>query len=112
MKLENEFSNSHKLLGFRTNKLYKKIISITYLFLVSVFSAGMIVMIESRLDALVAAEFTISSFVPYIFLSDFKLRDKLPLFKKHKAGYSVLGMICVYILIGTFFTLINPDFYR
>lgn len=39
--------------------------------------------------------FTILFFSPLIFLSDFKYREKLPLFKKHTAGTSAAGLIIV-----------------
>jgi hypothetical protein len=45
---------------------------------------------------------------PYIFLSNFKYRKYIPLFKKHQAGLSFLGMICVYIAISIVFSLLNP----
>ena len=102
----------NKLLGFRSGKLYKKIFSVSYIVVAALLSVVLIFTIESTLDALVAAEFAVSLFVPYVFLSDYKLRDCLPLFKKHKAGYSLLGMICVYLFINILFTLINPGFYQ
>ena len=107
-----ENKNQNKIFGFRSGKLYKKIISTAYFVLAVITSLLFLLTIESTLDALVAAEVTVSLFVPYIFLSDFKFREKIPLFKKHKAGYSFLGLICVYVIINVFFTLINPGFYK
>lgn len=41
--------------------------------------------------------FAIILFSPIIFLSDFKYVDSLPLFKKRQAGYSIIGLILVWI---------------
>jgi len=100
-----------KLFGFRSGKWHKKVIAVIYLIFAAVISIGFILTIHSVEDALIAAETTISAFVPFVLLSDFNIRNRLPLFKRHKAGYSILGMICVYIIIGTIFTLINPALY-
>ena len=100
-----------KLLGFRSGKWYKKVIAIIYLIFAAVLSISFILTIHSIEDALIAAETTISLFVPFVLLSDFHIRNCLPLFKKHKAVYSILGMIFVYIIIGIIFTLINPALY-
>ena len=100
------------LLGFRSDKWYKKAIAIIYLILAAVILIGGFLTNESAEDVLVMSELTVWLLAPFVFLSDFKFRDYLPLFKKHNPWMSLLGMVCVYIIINIVFTLINPAFYR
>lgn len=97
-----------KLLGFRTNTAWKKVLSILYLifslfYLISVIFAEKYVnitnydfMISQICDFLI---FVVMIF-PYIFLSNTKFRDKLPLFKKHTKGASLAGLLIVTVIIG------------
>ena len=111
--MKSEKSNckdNFKLLGFRSGKAYKKIISVLYLICACVVSIMFIATIQSEVDRLIAIEVPISLFAPYIFLSDFGYRKYLPLFKKHKPWYSFLGLILVYLVINIVFTILHPDF--
>lgn len=90
-----------RLLGFRTNKTWKKILSITYLVFCALFV--IVAITEKRKGQITAYDFwidkatwfvlLITAVSPYIFLSDTKFRDKLPLFGKRSKGASVAGML-------------------
>lgn len=90
-----------RLLGFRTNKTWKKILSITYLVFCALFV--IVAITEKRKGQITAYDFwidkatwfvlLITAVSPYIFLSDTKFRDKLPLFRKRSKGASVAGML-------------------
>ena len=98
------------LFGFRSNKLWKKIISIIYLAVVVLGSVSLL------FSSSTGTEF-ISNFIgcvlllsPYIFLSNTKLRDSLPLFRAHKSGKSFLGMVIVFLILGMCMSAIpSPD---
>ena len=98
----------HKLFGFRSNKWYKKTLSIMYMIITGLFAIGGISTINSVNDAVTTTGILLGMLAPYIFLSNFKYRKYIPLFKKHRAGLSFLGMICVYIIISIVFSLLNP----
>jgi hypothetical protein len=100
-----------KLLGFRTNKGWKKVVSIIYMVMIGFYILGGFTSIDSINDAINAVQGLLLMIAPYIFLSNFKLRNILPLFKKHKKGLSFLGMLCVYIAIAILCTVINPATY-
>lgn len=97
-----------KLLGFRTNKVWKKVLSIIYMVLIGFYILGSFTSIDSINDAVNSVQGLLFMIAPYIFLSNFKLRNVLPLFKKHKKGLSFLGMLCVYFAIAILCTIINP----
>ena len=97
-----------KLLGFRTNKAWKKVLSIIYMVLIGFYILGSFTSIDSMNDAVNSVQGLLFMIAPYIFLSNFKLRNILPLFKKHKKGLSFLGMLCVYFAIAILCTIINP----
>jgi len=96
-----------KLLGFRSNKVWKKIISIAYLVICGLVAFAVI--FEGKYENITVYDFVIDkifSFLmlilmvsPYIFLSETKFRNILPLFKKHRVFQSTVGMIIVVILI-------------
>lgn len=100
-----------KLLGFRSCKKWKKAISIVYMIFIGLYILGAFTSINSINDAITSIQGLLLMIAPYVFLSNFKLRNVLPLFKKHKKGLSFLGMICVYFIIGIICTLINPATY-
>ena len=94
------------MLGFRSNKLWKKILSITYLVFWGIIFLA--VMLEGKFKNITMYDFIISKiqnlilltvFVsPYIFLSNTKFRSKMPLFKANKKFKSFLGIIIVNII--------------
>ena len=97
-----------KLLGFRTNTAWKKVLSILYLifcllYLISVIFAEKYVNITNY-DFMISQICDFLIFVimisPYIFLSNTKFRDKLPLFKKHTQGASLAGLLIITVIIG------------
>ncbi len=97
-----------KLLGFRTNKIWKKIVSILYLIFCFIYLLAVIgtekyvnitnydYLISQICDSLIF----VIMITPYIFLSNTKFRNILPLFKKHSVGTSTIGLIIVTIIIG------------
>jgi hypothetical protein len=97
-----------KLLGFRTNKIWKKVLSIIFMVMIGFYILGSFNSIDSGNDAVNSVQGLLFMIAPYIFLSNFKLRNVLPLFNKHKKGLSFLGMVCVYFAIAILCTIINP----
>jgi len=103
------------LLGFRSNKLWKKILSVMYLVLVGLAAIGLI--FDSRQGQITVYDFMIDKLYsgvlllwmlsPYIFLSNTKYRDKLPLFKKHSIGASMVGLAIVGSIILTLSGVVN-----
>lgn len=110
-----EQNNSKSLLGFRTNKTWKKIITISYLILCVAFAVFAI--FEGRKGQITSYDYLINkisnivlvfcSFCPYIFLSNTKFRDKLPLFKKHSIGASIGGLSIVFIALFIIYGVVN-----
>ncbi len=100
---ETERAKTNKLLGFRTNKTWKKVLSILYLVFCILFvivaiaekRKGQITVYDCWVDKAEWFVLLLAIFSPYIFLSDTKLRNKLPLFKKHTTGSSIGGMMIV-----------------
>lgn len=106
-----------KLLGFRTNKIWKKIVSILYLIFCFIYLLGVIgtekyvnitnhdFIISQICDSLIF----VILIAPYIFLSNTKFRNILPLFKKHSIGASAIGLIIVTIIIGVISGIIDAS---
>ena len=91
------------MLGFRTNKVWKKILSVIYLIYCALYALGVIT--TGRYEKITVYDFWIDKLYgvvlllvllsPYIFLSNTKFRNKLPLFKKHSTGASIAGMAII-----------------
>ncbi len=91
------------LLGFRSNKVWKKVTSGIYLVCCGLVAVG--TFLGGREGQVTTQDFLINKVYgaiillgmvsPYIFLSNTSLREKLPLFKKHKTSSSALGMVIV-----------------
>lgn len=107
----NNSIKSSKILGFRSNTIWKKILSILYLFFVFLYVIIFFTTIESVNDAIDAIQGLLIIISPYVFLSSFKLRDYLPFFKEHKKWKSFAGLIIVSVIIIIFCTLVNPATY-
>ncbi|MBQ8766547.1 MAG: hypothetical protein IJZ16_07060 [Clostridia bacterium] len=100
--MKNE-SQGFSLLGFRTNTWWKKILSILYLCVCALIALGSI--FEEKFENITTKDFVIDKLYyivfllamlsPYIFLSNTRFRDKIPLFNKHTKSASVVGMIIV-----------------
>lgn len=96
------------LLGFRSNKGWKKFLSILYLIFcgmlaLSAFSGGrqgQVTMYDYVVDKVWRMTIVLLFLSPYIFLSNTKFRDVLPLFKRRNAGLSFVGMIIVVFAIA------------
>lgn len=98
-----------RLLGFRSNKTWKKVLSIIYLVFTGLATLGSVTSITSMSDFVTTLSMIISLLVPYIFLSNFKFRKKIPLFNKYSVGMSALGLFCVYIAVAIIFSVfLNP----
>lgn len=97
-------SNGIKVFGFRSGKSYKMIPALLY-YAFMAFFIGASVYGELRyykfetMDYVLMAYkyifFAILFFSPFIFLSDFKYREKLPFFKKRTTASSLTGLILV-----------------
>ncbi len=105
-----------KLLGFRSNKVWKKILSILYMvfcliMLLSCLSGrqGKITMYDYCIKKLFQLVLSVGFITPYIFLSDTKFRQKLPLFKRYKTGASAGGMAIVLFVLMITIGIINPQ---
>lgn len=98
----NNSIKSSKILGFRSNTIWKKILSILYLFFVFLYVIIFFTTIESVNDAIDAIQGLLIIISPYVFLSSFKLRDYLPFFKEHKKWKSFAGLIIVSVIIIIF----------
>lgn len=111
MKSDNIFggiymNGSVKIFGFRSGKSYKMIPALLY-YAFMAFFIGASVYGELRyykfepMDYVLMAYkyifFAILFFSPLIFLSDFKYREKLPLFKKRTAVSSLIGIMIVWM---------------
>lgn len=103
-----------KLLGFRSNKFWKKSISILYMAFLCLVAIGTITdfsTTDSAYEVISSVQLLILLLSPYIFLSNFKLRNHLPLFKEHQTGHSIAGFIVIIFLVFLIGTLLNPATY-
>lgn len=102
-------------LGFRTNKTWKKVISISYLIFCVAFALftiigerkGQVTAYDYLIDKASCCVLAFASFCPYIFLSNTKLRDKLPLLKKHSIGASIGGSLIVFAALFMVFGVVD-----
>lgn len=111
-----------KLLGFRTNKIWKKILSVGYLIFSFIYLLA--VLCTEKYVNITNYDFAISQIcdllifvimiTPYIFLSDTKFRNKMPLFKKRTIITSTFGLIIITVIIGVISGIIDnahsPEF--
>lgn len=100
------------LLGFRSNKIWKKIISVAYLVVCGLVLLGTLVegrqgqvtMYDHIINKVYSIVLVLTLVSPYIFLSDTKIRNTLPLFKDKTRGKSIGGMaivlVCLFALSG------------
>ena len=104
---------TNPLLGFRSNKTWKKVISIFYMIICGIIFFSWF--FESKFENLPTSDFIIEKISqlfpfaflisPYIFISNFSFRNKLPLFKQRKSLFNVLGIFVFFItmiLLSTF----------
>ncbi|MBR5310509.1 MAG: zinc ribbon domain-containing protein, partial [Oscillospiraceae bacterium] len=108
-------ASNQKLLGFRSNKTWKKVISILYLSICLIIFFFSI--ISSKQENISTYDFIIDKFFqiilcfvfisPYIFLSNTNFRDELPFFKKHKFIYSIFGMFIVLFIFTISISIVN-----
>ena len=95
-----------KIFGFRSGAAYKMIPAILYYAFMAfyIFTGiyGELKFYKFEAMDYVLLIFRYSFFIllfysPLIFLSDFSYRDRLPLFKKRKAGYTLMGLILIWM---------------
>jgi hypothetical protein len=106
---------TNPLLGFRSNKTWKKVISIFYL--IDCAIVFLMLITEGKFEGLPMFDFIIKkltdlfSFIfmisPYIFLSNFSFRKKIPLFNEYKTKSSIIGMAIVLIVTSMLSGIIN-----
>ncbi len=95
------------MFGFRSGKLWKKILSITYLVILGIIFLS--VMLDGKFKNITIYDFVINKIknlilltvfaTPHIFLSNTKLRSKMPLFKANKKIKSFFGLIIVCVIL-------------
>lgn len=98
---------STKILGFRSNKLWKKAISISYLcvcvivLLAAIFTkrSGQITVYDFLVDKALYLVLFAWLIMPYFLLSNTPIREKLLMFKQNKMGASVFGMVLVSVVM-------------
>ncbi len=111
--IREEKTKSFRLFGFRSRKWYKMLLASLYLLLLFIsfvavlFSDGVIQetsTFDSFIDKASGLIVVFAFFVPYLILSNiFGLRDKLPLYRKHKFASTTLAILIstfVFVLIG------------
>nr|WP_302628430.1 hypothetical protein [uncultured Eubacterium sp.] len=95
-----------KIFGFRTGAAYKMIPAILYYafmafyIVTGIYGELKYYSFETMDYVLMVFKyvfFIILFFSPLIFLSDFKYRDKLPLFKKRQLGSTIIGLLLVWM---------------
>lgn len=99
--------SKRKLLGFRSNKTWKKIISTSYLIfcvmviIYTIFSSriGKISVYDFIIDKVALTFLSICFISPYIFLSNTKIRNIIPQFKKRTIGSSICGISIVVLVL-------------
>ncbi len=110
MKSENQLIENNErtkkqfaLLGFRSRKGWKCVLSVLYLIFCGIVllgtllkgRVGQITVYDYWMDKLYGIIIFLLLISPYLFLSNSNFRDKLPLFKKHKTAASAAGMAIV-----------------
>ena len=104
-KANNYDNGSVKLFGFRSGAVYKMVPAIFYIGtgIYGELSYYKFEPMDYVITVLKYIFFIVWFFSPAIFLSNFKYRDSLPLFKKHDAGSSIIGIITFIMCIIAFF---------
>lgn len=106
-----------KLFGFRSGVSYKMILAILYYgFITFYIITGIYGEIKyytfEPMDVVLFVIkyifFFILFFSPAIFLSDFKYRDSIPLFKRRTAGASITGLIIIWMFC---YLMVNINIY-
>ena len=116
-KANNYDNGSVKLFGFRSGAVYKMVPAILYYaFMIFYIGTGIygelsyykFEPMDYVITILKYIFFIVWFFSPAIFLSNFKYRDSLPLFKKHDAGSSIIGIIII-SLFCSFMTMVYKE---
>lgn len=103
------------LLGFRSNKVWKKVVSSCYLvgcalFLIAtIFSGreGQVTQYDFLINKVYGVILFLTMISPYIFLSNTPLRDKVPLFKRGKTSSSLVGVAVVVVALLVISGVVN-----
>lgn len=105
----------NKLWGFRSNKLWKKIIAcLYYLFcLIIVFSSfSEVPQVEANMYDMVIYKASVilgnlAFLIPPLLISDFNIKGKMPFLKKKKWWSDVFGFISIFIIVMCFSSIIS-----
>lgn len=97
-----------RLFGFRSRRVWKMIVASAYyglcaIMLVGVFASVRPYSTEPRdvvLDVVSYLVLVLAMFVPALLLSDFRYRQKLPLFRRHKLLSSAVGLAIVVLSLA------------
>jgi len=99
--------NIKKLVGFRTNKSWKKILACLYYFLcfiVIISYASEVPKVQADIYDLFIFKTSniltaLSFFIPMLFISDFKFKDKIPILNKKKIWSDIIGFIIIFFVV-------------
>ena len=105
----------NKLWGFRSNKLWKKIIACLYYLscLIIVFSSfSEVPQVEANMYDMVIYKASVilgnlAFLIPPLLISDFNIKGKIPFLKKKKWWSDVFGFISIFIIVMCFSSIIS-----
>lgn len=104
-----------KLLGFRSGNLLKMTVALAwYLLCLVVLFFGLTTPVPVTAGAYDGGIYRLSGVIlflwmlsPAVFLSDTPLRQYLPLFRKRQTGFSVMGMMIVFVFFAYLFASVE-----
>ena len=100
---------NHKLswlLGFRSNKIWKMLVSVAYMVFCVVVGYNFLIATKNFSDVFTSVIFILAMVSPYIVLSNTPLREKLPFFNMHKTGMSFIGFGMLLVLLAVIMSII------
>lgn len=107
--------NLKKLWGFRSNKLWKKILACLYYFCCLTLFINALTEVPNiyaniydlfiyKLSSLLEA---LAFFIPILMLSDFKFKEKIPLLSKNKWWSNIISIFIIFLVIMSCSQIIN-----
>ena len=94
------------LFGFRSNTIWKKMISVAYMVFCVVVGYNFLAATKNFADVFTSIIFILAMVSPYIVLSNTPLRDKLPLFNMYKPGMSFIGFGMLLVILALVMSII------
>lgn len=96
----------NRLFGFRSNTLWKKLVSVAYMVFCAVVGYNFLIATKNFADVYTSIIFILAMVSPYIVLSDTPLRDKLPFFNMHKTGMSFIGFGMLLVIFALLMSIV------